>query len=99
MTPTSALFDERGEPLEDAPIPVHPDIGCDWVRLDPRFGACQTCPLAACRLDWPEREQQSIDTIVERALRGTPPAAKPARPSQRQRWELYRALYEAVASR
>ena len=28
MVTASALFDELGEPLEDAPIPYHPDTGC-----------------------------------------------------------------------
>ena len=98
MTTTAALFDELGEPLPDAEIIPPPDHGCDWVRIDRRFSRCVTCPLARCRMDWGEREQQAIGVIVERALRGIPPAATPARPRQRERWMLHRVLMDVITT-
>ena len=75
------------EPIEDAPIHAPPDHGCEWRAL------------VRCRLDYPPREQQVIDMLVQRALRGIPPAARPARRSQRARWQLHRVLVEAFTQR
>ena len=95
----AALFDELGEPLEDAPVPVHLDTGCDWARLDPRFGSCLTCPLVYCRLDYSPGEQQRVDKLVQRALRGEPAPARPSGRDRRLTPTLHRVITEAVATR
>ena len=44
------------------------DTGCDWRRLDLRFGRCVTCPLPRCRYEYPWREQQTAVQLVQQLL-------------------------------
>ena len=47
-------------------ITMPADTGCDWRRLDPRFGRCVTCPLPRCRYDYTGAEQKAAAQLVER---------------------------------
>ena len=63
------------------------DTGCDWQRVDARFGRCLTCPLPRCRYDYSWREQQAAAQVLQALLgqdqlpsRSRRPAAPPPRP-------------------
>ena len=56
------------------------DTGCDWRRLDPRFGRCLTCPLPRCRYEYPHHEQVLAAQLVQNLVCPAQPARPPRTP-------------------
>src|SRR3712207_5733528 len=75
-------------PLSAAEYTAPADTGCDWRRLDPRFGRCLTCPLPRCRYEYPHHEQFLAAQLVQHWTRpgqmARPPRVLRTRPPRQQ---------------
>ena len=80
---------------EDA-LAVPADTGCDWQRLDPRFGRCVTCPLPRCRYEYPQPDQRRAAQAVHALERQRPARLRSTTPRSRQT-KSPRALAPAAA--
>ncbi len=71
---------------EDA-LAVPADTGCDWQRLDPRFGRCVTCPLPRCRYEYPQPDQRRAAQAIQvlEGQRRSQLGPRPPRSRQRKR--------------